>query len=120
MNVESLRKYCLAFPQATENLQWGDDLCFKVGGKIFTVVSLGGSWTGTLTLTATGGPVRYQITVPASYLQDLTVSAPSGRLAAGQSKRVTVTAASSGLFTTAILKLQPGGLGVAISYQIGV
>lgn len=42
MNVESLRKYCLAFPQATENLQWGDDLCFKVGGKIFTVVSLGG------------------------------------------------------------------------------
>jgi predicted DNA-binding protein (MmcQ/YjbR family) len=42
MNVESLRKYCLAFPQATENLQWGEDLCFKVGGKIFTVVSLGG------------------------------------------------------------------------------
>jgi hypothetical protein len=31
-----------------------------------------------------------------------------------------VTAASGGLFTTAILKLQPGGLGVAISYQIGV
>ena len=84
------------------------------------VVSVGGSWTGTLTLTATGGPVRYQITVPASYLQDLTISAPSGRLAAGQSKRVTVTAASGGLFTTAILKLQPGGLGVAISYQIGV
>ena len=84
------------------------------------VVSLGGSWTGTLTLTATGGPVRYQITVPASYQQDLTISAPSGRLAAGQSKRVTVTAASGGLFTTAILKLQPGGLGVAISYQIGV
>lgn len=42
MNVESLRKYCLSFPQATENLQWGEDLCFKVGGKIFTVVSLGG------------------------------------------------------------------------------
>ena len=42
MNVESLRKYCLSFPKATENLQWGEDLCFKVGGKIFTVVSLGG------------------------------------------------------------------------------
>lgn len=42
MNVDSLRKYCLAFPNATENLQWGEDLCFKVGGKIFTVVSLGG------------------------------------------------------------------------------
>jgi predicted DNA-binding protein (MmcQ/YjbR family) len=41
MNLESLRKYCLSFPQATENLQWGEDLCFKVAGKIFTVVSLG-------------------------------------------------------------------------------
>jgi hypothetical protein len=84
------------------------------------VVSLGGSWTGTLTLTAPGGPVRYRITVPALYQQDLTVSAPSGRLATGQRKRVTVTAASGGLFSTAIVKLQPGGLGVAISYQIGV
>jgi|SRR5580698_9556265 predicted DNA-binding protein (MmcQ/YjbR family) len=40
MNIDSLRKYCLSFPQATENLQWGDDLCFKVGGKLFTIVSL--------------------------------------------------------------------------------
>lgn len=84
------------------------------------VLSLGGSWTGTLTLTATGGPVRYHITVPAPYLQKLTVSAPSGRLAAGHSQQVTVTAASGGLFSTAILKLEPGGIGVAISYQLGV
>jgi predicted DNA-binding protein (MmcQ/YjbR family) len=40
MNLDAIRKYCLSFPQATENLQWGDDLCFKVKGKIFTVVSL--------------------------------------------------------------------------------
>jgi predicted DNA-binding protein (MmcQ/YjbR family) len=40
MNVDSIRAYCLSFPQATENLQWGDDLCFKIGGKIFTTVSL--------------------------------------------------------------------------------
>jgi predicted DNA-binding protein (MmcQ/YjbR family) len=40
MNVDSIRAYCLAFPSATENLQWGDDLCFKIGGKIFTIVSL--------------------------------------------------------------------------------
>ena len=83
-------------------------------------LSLGGSWTGTLTLTATGGPVAYHITVPAPYLQKLTISAPSGQLAAGQHKRVAVTAASGGLFSTAILTLQPGGLHVAISYQIGV
>lgn len=40
MNVDSIRDYCLSFPQATENLQWGDDLCFKVRGKIFAIVSL--------------------------------------------------------------------------------
>ncbi len=30
----------MAFPQATENLQWGDDLCFKIGGKIFVILGL--------------------------------------------------------------------------------
>ena len=40
MNVDSIRQYCLSFPQATENLQWEDDLCFRVGGKIFAVLSL--------------------------------------------------------------------------------
>jgi predicted DNA-binding protein (MmcQ/YjbR family) len=40
MNVEAIREFCLAFRQAKENLQWGDDLCFKVGGKIFAIVSL--------------------------------------------------------------------------------
>ncbi len=40
MSVESIRHFCLSFPHATENLQWGDDLCFKVGGKIFALLSL--------------------------------------------------------------------------------
>ena len=40
MNVDSIRAYCLSFPDATENLQWGDDLCFKIGGKIFAIISL--------------------------------------------------------------------------------
>jgi predicted DNA-binding protein (MmcQ/YjbR family) len=40
MNVDSIRAYCLSFPEATENLQWGDDLCFKIRGKIFTIVGL--------------------------------------------------------------------------------
>ncbi len=40
MNVDSIRQYCLSFPYATENLQWEDDLCFKVGGRIFAIVSL--------------------------------------------------------------------------------
>jgi predicted DNA-binding protein (MmcQ/YjbR family) len=40
MNVDEIRKYCLAFPGATENLQWGDDLCFKTRGKIFVTLAL--------------------------------------------------------------------------------
>jgi predicted DNA-binding protein (MmcQ/YjbR family) len=40
MNVDSIRTYCLSFPRATENLQWGDDLCFKIGGKIFAIIGL--------------------------------------------------------------------------------
>lgn len=40
MNVESLRAYCLSFPEATEKLQWGDALCFKVREKMFAVLGL--------------------------------------------------------------------------------
>jgi predicted DNA-binding protein (MmcQ/YjbR family) len=40
MNVESVRSYCLSFPQAKETLQWGETLCFKVAGKIFATLSL--------------------------------------------------------------------------------
>lgn len=37
MNHEQLRKYCLSFPGATEDIKWGADLCFSVGDKMFCV-----------------------------------------------------------------------------------
>jgi predicted DNA-binding protein (MmcQ/YjbR family) len=40
MNIDQLRKLCLSFPGVTEQIQWGDDLLFKVGGKMFAVTSL--------------------------------------------------------------------------------
>jgi predicted DNA-binding protein (MmcQ/YjbR family) len=40
MNVEEIRKYCMGFADVTENLQWGDNLCFKIRGKIFTILAL--------------------------------------------------------------------------------
>jgi predicted DNA-binding protein (MmcQ/YjbR family) len=40
MNVDWLRKLCLSFPGATEQIQWGYDLLFKVGGKMFAVTPL--------------------------------------------------------------------------------
>jgi predicted DNA-binding protein (MmcQ/YjbR family) len=40
MNVDGLREVCLSFPGATEQIQWGNDLLFKVGGKMFAVTPL--------------------------------------------------------------------------------
>jgi len=40
MNVDSVRRYCLSFQEAKENLQWGETLCFKVRGKLFALLSL--------------------------------------------------------------------------------
>jgi len=40
MNVDWLREVCLSFPGVTEQIQWGNDLLFKVGGKMFAVTPL--------------------------------------------------------------------------------
>ncbi len=40
MNTEELRKLCLSFPHATEDVKWGKDLCFSVGGKMFCATGL--------------------------------------------------------------------------------
>jgi len=57
MDVEAIRHYCLSFPQAKENLQWGDDLCFKVAGKMFCVLNLELSSPARLSLKST--PERF-------------------------------------------------------------
>src|SRR5213594_973184 len=40
MNIDWVRRWCLSFPHATENVQWGDDLVFKIGGKMYAVAAL--------------------------------------------------------------------------------
>jgi predicted DNA-binding protein (MmcQ/YjbR family) len=40
MDVDRLRELCLSFPGATEQIQWGNDLLFKVGGKMFAATPL--------------------------------------------------------------------------------
>ena len=42
MDSESVRAHCLSFPHATENVQWGNDLLFKIAGKMFAVMALEG------------------------------------------------------------------------------
>ena len=40
MDLDSIRTYCLSLPHATEDIQWGNDLLFRISGKIFTGISL--------------------------------------------------------------------------------
>ena len=40
VNTDWLRETCLSFPGTTEQIQWGNDLLFKVGGKMFAVTPL--------------------------------------------------------------------------------
>jgi predicted DNA-binding protein (MmcQ/YjbR family) len=40
MDIEWLRRICLALPHTTEQIQWGNDLLFKVHGKMFAVTPL--------------------------------------------------------------------------------
>jgi predicted DNA-binding protein (MmcQ/YjbR family) len=40
MNFERARKLCAKLPAATQDVKWGADLCFSVGGKMFAVTWL--------------------------------------------------------------------------------
>jgi predicted DNA-binding protein (MmcQ/YjbR family) len=39
MNIDIVRTICRALPGVTEDIKWGSDLVFSVGGKMFTVVN---------------------------------------------------------------------------------
>ena len=40
MIIEELQKICSGFPAVTEDVKWGTNLCFCVGGKIFCIANL--------------------------------------------------------------------------------
>jgi predicted DNA-binding protein (MmcQ/YjbR family) len=40
MDIETLREFCMSLPSATEDVKWGNDLCFSIGGKMFCVCGL--------------------------------------------------------------------------------
>jgi RNA polymerase sigma factor (sigma-70 family) len=73
---------------------------------------------GSLTLTASGGPVGWTISEPASLIGKLTVSPASGILSAGDSATVTITV--TGLVTLdAQLTVNPGGQQVTVLLGYG-
>lgn len=42
MTATSLEKLCMSFKGATQDIKWGNDLCYLVGGKMFCTTSLEG------------------------------------------------------------------------------
>ena len=40
MDIESLRAFCLSLPHTDEKVQWGNDLLFRIGEKMFAVAAL--------------------------------------------------------------------------------
>jgi predicted DNA-binding protein (MmcQ/YjbR family) len=40
MNLAMLRAHCLSLPHTTEQMQWGDHLLFKIGGKMYAITSV--------------------------------------------------------------------------------
>lgn len=40
MDIEILRNICKKLPHTTEDIKWGNDLCFCIAGKMFCVTSL--------------------------------------------------------------------------------
>jgi predicted DNA-binding protein (MmcQ/YjbR family) len=40
MDKESVRQFCLSLPGTTEEVQWGNDLLYKVGGKMYVAMNL--------------------------------------------------------------------------------
>ena len=42
MTNDSIREFCMNLPMTTEEVQWGEHLLFKIGGKMFCIIALGG------------------------------------------------------------------------------
>jgi len=42
MNPSSLEKLCMGFKGTTQDIKWGNDLCYLVGKKMFCVTGLEG------------------------------------------------------------------------------
>jgi RNA polymerase sigma factor (sigma-70 family) len=77
----------------------------------------GGTYTATFRLTASGAPVNFAVSVPASESY-LSVSPASGTLSAGRSQTITVTLTPNGHKTpySSRVTAGPGGLTVTVLY----
>lgn len=84
---------------------------------VLSQAAQGGSYTGSFTLTATGGPVKFSITdsLPAG---ELSISPASGSLTAGQTVTVALSAPATGgpgTYQTPIT-VNPGSISITVEY----
>lgn len=72
MEFDTIRKYCLSFQGAAEQLQWENHILFKVGGKMFLIYNLDKSYQNRFSIKCT--PENFAILteldniIPAPYL----------------------------------------------------
>ena len=93
MDAEWVRRICMSFPHATEQIQWGDDLVFKIAGKIFAVAPLS---PAKVTLSFKVTPEQFaELTeqegiIPAPYMarNQWIALEPESRLSAAELKRL--------------------------------
>jgi predicted DNA-binding protein (MmcQ/YjbR family) len=55
MDIESVRSFCLSLPHVDEKVQWGSDLLFRIGEKMFAVVALEPSHGAAMSFKCTPG-----------------------------------------------------------------
>ena len=71
-DVDSIRALCRSFPNVTEDMPWADDLCFKVGGKIFVSMVLSDGRFPRITLKSSPGAFHDLLEIegiaPAAYV----------------------------------------------------
>ena len=53
MDLEAIRTFCLSLPHTTERVQWGNDLLFCIGGKMFAVATLDAKYSTKLSFKCT-------------------------------------------------------------------
>ena len=61
MDIDWLRKLCLSLPGTSEDIKWGNDLCFLIAGKMFCVSGL-------------DHPIKIAFKVPDEVFEELSIT----------------------------------------------
>ena len=68
MTLDQLRELCLSFPGVTEDIKWGQDICFMVAEKMFCVTSAEGGASFKVTAEQFAELTEREGIVPAPYM----------------------------------------------------